>query len=300
MTAVKVCAAGLALALAACGSGRNSGPDADPRTLSLLDLVDAYEAGEISRATFRQELALRPGANIGGEFPATISENLLIKARGGEPYVMSGDVTVEAGSVLVINAGVEIVMANGVGLVVEGRLYTMGASDAPIAFRAEAMSRYREVALRSGPNQSISTIFDGGERDLVVEHGAGTRTRVEECTFERWSEVAVDFPNSSGLWITGSQFGTGTQPSEISGETIRARGSGFIQIENSHFGRRFGYSDVMDLQDCDGRADEWPIIIGNRFDGGEDDGVDLDGCSAYVVGNYFRDFRKRYNQSRLS
>lgn len=33
------------------------------------------------------------------------------------------------------------------------------------------------------------------------------------------------------------------------------------------------------------------MVVGNTFDGGEDDGVDLDNCSAIVIGNHLRNFR---------
>ncbi len=275
----------VALLLGAC----DAGPGArEPRPLTTLEqLVEQYEAGIITRDEFRAGLDELEPADLPSSLVDPIEVSTLLGARD-EPYRIDGPLTVGPDAILVVQEGAEIILGNDVDFTIEGRLYAVGTDATPILFRAEDGSRYGDIVLAGGPNQIVHGRFRRGSRELFVSHRFGLRTLVESCTFDEWNDLAIGQLTSSGLHVLRSSFGLDTPMGGISGETIRTRSSGLIIIEESEFGYRRGYSDVLDLQNCD--RDEWPIIIHNRFDGGEDDAIDLDTCSAFVVGNRISNF----------
>ncbi len=277
------------LLLCACFSAVVGCGDNMDRPRSTLDeLVDDYESGATTRDEFRTEIAAMDGAALPSELTDDFTVTTLLEARE-EPYRIDADLTVEAGAILVVEAGTEIILGADVNLTIAGRLYAVGSEDATIYIHAEAGEYFGEIRLQSGPNQLVWVELDRGNRLLESDHGFDTRTLVESTRFDTWKDLAVAQVNSSGLHVLRSQFGYQTDEAEVSGETVRTRGSGEIIIEECEFNYRRGYRDVLDLQDC--VAGYWPIILHNRFDGGEDDGVDLDSCSALVIGNHIRNFR---------
>jgi len=285
-----------ALAVGACGSGGQEVADAAADTTpdativpppDLEQLVEDYENQLISRDEFRAGIALIPDTDRPSTLSGSIDETTLLKLRA-QPYQVEADLSVAEDVILVIEPGVELVFAFGVSLNVNGRLYAIGSDSSTVVFRAGPGDFYNAIVLHSGPNQLVSVEFDRGNRNLVAAHPFDTHTLVESARFDAWVDIAVDQVASSGLHILRADFGYQTDPADVSGETIRSRNSGVITIEESTFNYRRGYRDVIDLQDC--VADYWPVIIHNRFDGGEDDAVDLDACSAFVIGNHIRDF----------
>ena len=178
------------------------------------------------------------------------------------------------GATLVLAPGSQLSLSDGVSIEILGRLYAVGTELEPIAIGAPASERYLEIAVRAGPNQIVNAAISSAVRGLAVSHQTEATTLVESVSFDSWQDVAIREQDSSGLTVTNSRFGFETPDAEVSGETIRSLGSGGIVIRDSEFSYRRGYRDVLDLQDCD--PNDWPIVIGNRFDGGEDDAVDLD------------------------
>jgi hypothetical protein len=151
-----------------------------------------------------------------------------------------------------------------------------------------------------------------GRKLVSVSHNRSSRTLIEETRFDHWGKLAIehrvtnplhlvrwllkipvdrtaDSPRGGGLKVVRSRFGLNTPADMVSGETIRARFTDGLVIAESEFGIRRGYNDAINLTDC--LQDSWPEIIGNRFEGGQDDAIDLDSCSSFVVGNLIRGFR---------
>ena len=266
--------------LAACGS------DSPPRT-ALDDLVDDYEDGVISRDEFRDAIAAYEDNALPLQLVDDFAETTLLKPRGA-PYTIGADLSVSRGAILVIQGGVEIVLGPDVNLNVNGRIYAVGAQDNTVLIRAEAPGRYGQIGINGGPNQLVWVELDRGTRSIDVRHSFDTHTLVESARFDAWGDLAIAQVGSSNLHVLRSQFGYQTAEEDVAGETVRTRQSGVIIIEESTFNYRRGYRDVLDLQDC--VEGYWPVIIHNRFDGGEDDAVDLDSCSAFVIGNRISNF----------
>lgn len=252
---------------------------------ALLPLVDAYETGALDGPALLACLRALP-AEAPPPLGGTLPHDTLI--RGG-PWRLEGDLTVPPGTVLAVEAGATVVLPEGAALRVDGRLYAVGAPGAPVTFAAAPGERYAAVELRGGPGALLHAGLERGERLLVLTHPPDTHTRIEDARFDTWGDVAIDLAGTAGLTVRRTRFGLQTALDDALGETIRARRSGHVLIEGNVFGRRIGYRDAIDLQDC--REGPWPEIVGNRFEGGEDDAIDLDRCSAFVIGNHIRDFR---------
>ena len=270
-----------AIALSACGET----PAAPDPPTDLEQLVNDYEDGVISREDYIGAIAMFEDDGGPGELSGTLSASRLLSARP-DPYVIAGDLQIASRAILVVEQGADIRIADGVTVDVQGRLYAVGPDDDPISVFAAGGERYTEIILAGGPNQLVSVRLSRGVRNVTATHPFDTRTLIEGAAFDSWDDVAIAQNGSSGMRVVRSRFGFDTPDAEVRGETVRTRNSGVISIESCEFSYRVGYSDVLDLQDCD--PELWPIVIGNRFDGGEDDAVDLDNCSAFVIGNHIR------------
>ena len=268
----------------ACGSSESSPPT------ELDKLVEDYEDGVITRDEFRAALDALPDSELPSALPTEIGATTLLKART-EPYTVAADLTVSSGAILVIQEGAELVLAADVNVFVQGRLYAVGTELAPVKIGAADPDHYGEIELQRAPNQLVHVQFDRPDRALDIRHSEDDRTLIESCRFNAWLDVAVSIVDSGNIHIYRSSFGFETEELDIAGETVRARRNGVITIEESEFAQRFGYRDVLDLQDCNEGV--YSIIVHNRFDGGEDDAVDLDGCSAFVIGNRISNFAPR-------
>src|SRR5262249_54015403 len=107
----------------------------------------------------------------------------------------------------------------------------------------------------------------------------------------RWSnttKTALEVLHPT-LVVTNSQF-----PSAVDDETVHGSGlTGQEQfvLRGNTFGTTTGYSDVIDFT---GGKRSGPIlqVIDNKFLGGSDDALDLDGTDAYIAGNLFEKFHK--------
>lgn len=280
---------------AGCGDNNNSlcpdgaqMPDGAIDPLSLREVVNRYESGELTRDEYLSAIADYEDDGQSSLLSGTLCGARLLFARA-EPYTVSADFVVDSESLLVIEQGAKVLIGEDVTVDIMGQFYAVAPEDNPIAITAPEGTFYKELLLHGGPNQIVSVDMSRALRTVHVAHPDSTHTLIENTEFDSWIDLAIAQNNSSGLHILDSRFGFNTPDEEVSGESIRTRSSGSIIIENSTFGYRTGYRDVIDLQDCDPLR--WPVVIGNRFEGGEDDAIDLDNCSAYVIGNHIRNFR---------
>lgn len=275
------------------GCGDNVGAAVDPGDGvppdQLEALIDDYQDGVITRDQLRDALGAIPDSGRSIEVSGTIAVSTLLSARD-TPYLVSSDLDVAAGAILVLAPGAALTIATDVNVDIAGRFYAVGDADSTVVIDSPADATYYDTfALRGGPNQIFDAEIEGGRRSLYLAHPADTTTLVEDCRFDEWSSAAVAGMDSGGITIRRSRFGYDTPEADVLGESIRIWSSGATLIEDNEFSYRRGYRDVIDLQEC--VEDSWPVVRHNRFDGGEDDAVDLDGCSAFVIGNYIHDFR---------
>jgi parallel beta-helix repeat protein len=279
-------AASLFLAL---GCGDDLRPEQASRIDALEALVEAYESGAITRDTYRARIAEFPDdPELDPVLPRLIEFTTLLTARG-EPYRITAGMEVDPRAILVVEEGAEIAIDDAVNIDVNGRMYAIGSEEATIFIHGADGGRYDTWFLHGGPNQLVYVEIEGGDNNLYVDHPFESHTLVESARFDRWLSLAIGQRESSNLTIRKSRFGYQTPADDELAETVRTRNAGVIWIEENEFAHRRGYRDVLDLEEC--VEGYWPVVIHNRFDGGEDDAVDLDGCSAFVIGNYIHNFR---------
>lgn len=278
-----------AVLVLAVGCGDDLDPAGPGRIDALEALVEAYESGAISRSTFRARIAEFPDdPELGPVLPRLIPVTTLLTARA-EPYRITAGMEVDPAAILVVEEGAEIAVDDGVSVDVNGRMYAIGSEEATVVIRGADGARYDIWYLHGGPNQLVHVEIEGGDKNLYVDHPFETHTLVESARFDRWRSLAIGQLESSNLHVLRSRFGYDTPAGDELAETIRSRNAGVIVIEECEFAHRTGYRDVLDLEEC--VEGYWPVVLHNRFDGGEDDAIDLDGCSAFVIGNYIHGFR---------
>ena len=280
----------LALA-AACGD--NVGEEVDPGDgvppAELEALIDDYEDGVITRAELTDALSAFPDSGRSAALGDTIAVSTLLSARESS-YTITSDLVVEGGAILVLAPGAKVTISADVNVTIAGRFYAAGTPDAPAVIDSPANGVFYDTfALESGPNQIFDAVVEGGKRSIYLAHPDDTRTLIEDTRFDEWSSGGVVGMSSGNIVVRRSRFGYETPEEDVLGESIRIWSSGATLIEDNEFSYRRGYRDVIDLQEC--VEGSWPVVRHNRFDGGEDDAVDLDGCSAFVIGNYIHDFR---------
>ena len=287
------CLTWCALLAVAAACGDNMSEPVDPGDgvppAELEALIDDYEEGVITRAELTDALSAYPDSGRSAALGDFIGTSTLLSARD-TTYTITTDFDVASDAILVLAPGARVTISADVNVTVAGRFYAAGTPDAPAVIDSPANGVYYDTfALESGPNQIFDAVVEGGRRSIYLAHPDDTRTLIEDTRFDEWSSGAVVGMSSGGITVRRSRFGYETPEADVLGESIRIWSSSTTLIEDNDFSYRRGYRDVIDLQEC--VEGSWPIVRHNRFDGGEDDAIDLDGCSAFVIGNYIHDFR---------
>lgn len=224
------------------------------------------------------------GGTLGGEVTLSPAES---------PWLVTSTVTVPAGSTLVIEAGVRVEFAEGSGLVVDGgRLVAEGTETLPIIFSRPAADDHQWDGFRF-----VDTYEDNRLRHFTMEYGDD---RDESITVDR-SRLTISFgswPTTQETMIEMDEPAVLIEDSDIpgisSGEVIHGENlvaPGYLILRRNVFGKASNGGDVLDFSGAEAPG---PIlhIIDNVFQGGDDDGLDLDGTDAFVSGNVFMNFRK--------
>ena len=206
------------------------------------------------------------------------------------PVTLNDDLVIPEGITLRIAAGTTVEFNQGAGLVVKGRLLIEGEPTRRVYLtrnRHETM-RWRGIRFEGSmeANQIAHATLEWSESPGIVL--SGSRADVVGL---KWIGAYSSFVRSdySSLRISSSYFPDVTQGEPISGVGIPD--NGYWIIDNCYFGKTTGYADVIDF--TGGKLPgPVPLFLNNRFAGGSDDGLDLDGSDAYIEGNVFMDFHK--------
>jgi hypothetical protein len=209
------------------------------------------------------------------------------------PWTVDSTVTVPAGITLSVDAGVRVEFDNGTGIVVDGgRMIADGTELSPILFgRASGAShRWDGFVFEDSLEDNRLTHFSMEHGDdvghsievtrakLTIQFGAWPTT---EETMIEMDEPSVIIEHSAIPGISGGEV--------VHGKDLVA--PGYLILRGNTFGKASNGGDVIDFTGAEAPG---PVlqILDNIFEGGDDDGLDLDGTDAYVAGNLFMDFRK--------
>jgi hypothetical protein len=216
----------------------------------------------------------------------TIASSIALAAAAG-PYLVSSNVTVNAGVTLTIEPGTTLYFAPGTTLTVNGRLLAEGTADQRIRFTRQpgTPGTWGGVRFNNSLVENRITWADvefATTGDLIV--ATGSTLLVDHVVFSGTTRTVIELSNSSAL-IRNSVF-----PSIVDNETIHGNGmpaNGYVIIEGNYFGTTTGYSDIIDFT---GGKRPGPIlqVLNNFFSGGSDDALDLDGTDAHIEGNIFQ------------
>ena len=241
--------------------------------VSATVLVEAVDAGGAPVASLG--LKVIRARSLGGE----IASETTLGSSGG-PVVVTGRVSVPAGSRLDIQAGCEILLGPGAGFDVEGEIRADGSPGSPIIFTrlpcganwgsfefddavGQSIFRFCEWSFGTGSPGCLSLTDSDLElescaiRDIDGEgvHSTGGKSRIRRCLMERTNEaLSLD-----------------------SGDTV---------VEFCTVRDVIGDSDLID---SNGSTDPPVRFSYNVIHGTEDDGIDLDRGNAIIEGNIIYD-----------
>ena len=236
--------------------------------------------------------------NSGGTSVAggTLASSASWMAAGG-PYRITGSLAIPSGVTLTIQAGTTVYLDSGVNLTVAngGRILAEGSEYAPIHFtRVPGMSvSWGGIVVNGGPGSPETRIahahieFNG---TTAIHSTLGT-VFLDHLTFGTTAYPYVSLDGSSFM-VSDCYFpapATAFEPAHGSGG-VKSGGRG-VFLRN-YFGPVNGYSDVIDF--TGGNRPGQPVVqfINNVFTGSGDDILDLDGTDAWVEGNIFMHVHK--------
>lgn len=220
-----------------------------------------------------------------------IAADAVWTAAGG-PYLISGNLTVNDGVTLTIEAGTTLYLGPGVNLTVAdgGRLIAEGTETAPIRFGTApgTTASWGGLIIRGAsgsPESRIAHAHFEGNGTTCIQVAGGTLD-LDHATFGTTGHPYLALDESSFV-ISHCHFPPTTAAFEPLHGTggIKAGGHGIVR--DSYFGSSLGYSDILDF--TGGNRPGQPIIqfYNNVFVGSTDDILDLDGTDAWIEGNIF-------------
>lgn len=239
-------------------------------------------------------------------------EQLRIRVfRGGEPEILySGELTedtvwssaaspirvetdliIPAGVTLTILPGTSVEFMQGAGMIVRGQLKALGTEGQRIYFSAQRLVAQRWGGLKFENTMEQNELHYVTFEWALVKAGIHLDQSRLEIQGGRWVGAYSSFIVSlySSLHLVDCVF-----PDVTNGEPIAGIGipeGGYWIVEDCVLGRTTGYADVIDF--TGGKLPgPVPQFLNNRFLGGSDDGLDLDGGDGYVEGNFFMNFQK--------
>jgi hypothetical protein len=286
-----------------------------PATVTVAIEVDGQAADWVaSEARWQAKAALQPGLNRllvralnaeGGEVARQfadvwhgdmpvrpLGQRLTRSARWttSQPLLVAKPLVVPPGVTLTVDPGATVCFGPEGRLLVEGRLLAEGNALRRIQFirapgtimawggigfsGSEADNRIAHVDFHHTGSYALAVT----NSTVTLDHVQWHSTRTNLIWFEDASLTVRDceFPNLS-------------HSEHVRGIGIRTGGE--LMFARNRFGRTTGYNDIFDVS---GASRPGPILelYDNKFLGGSDDGLDLDGMDAHLEGNTFRGFHK--------
>lgn len=230
----------------------------------------------------------------------TIATDTTWTAADG-PYQLAGNVTVPVGVTLTIQPGTTVFFDAAASLTVNGRIVAEGTQYQQIRFASTpgaAVWSGLQIVNTMQDNRLSYTVLEYGQTDngmLGVDHSNAT---IDHCYFDHSERRRIRFQYSS-IIVRNSIFtdifpGTGGPSTDNMSEQIwggHAPTGGHVIIEGNTFGRSKGHNDACDIDGGTYPTEPVMVFRNNRFLGGGDDAMDLEG-DALIEGNIFTHFHR--------
>ncbi|MEE2947065.1 MAG: CotH kinase family protein [Verrucomicrobiota bacterium] len=286
-----------------------------PATVTVTVEVEGQTADWVpSEARWHAKIALRRGLNRllvraldagGGEVDRQFADvwhgEVPIRPLGqrltrssrwtaNQPLLVTKPLVVPPGITLTVDPGATVCFGREGRLLIEGQLLAEGDALRRIQFlRAPGTTGSWGGIGFSGSttdNRLAHVDFhDTGSYSLAVTNSAVTLDHVQ------WhnTRTNVIWFQDASLTVRDCEFPKLSHSEHVRGIGIRAGGE--LMFARNRFGRTTGYNDIFDVS---GGSRPGPILelYDNKFLGGSDDGLDLDGMDAHLEGNTFWGFHK--------
>lgn len=268
--------------LAAAWSSSVALPEPAPGGIDVtIEAIDA--AGFVFETQTVTILSLpRQPASVSGAIEGTTR----LTAAGG-PYVLEGDLTVPAGSVLLVDPGTLIFGRGGASVIVRGEIRALGTEEEPILFRPwSCADRIGGIAMDGTGTAAGSPVQHLRSCDFQYAGApsgyAGcvapvrSKLRAEGCSFRNIASNVIDGTNAR-VEVLGCLF-------ERIAEGVHCTRS-TVTILDSTFRGMVGDKDAIDF-DYDGT--ERSRIERCLIEDGSDDGIDLQEATVDIRDNVIR------------
>jgi len=248
---------------------------------SVVRALDA-DGNEIGRTT--RDVWYNDGSVV--DVPSSLPAGTTTWTAADGPYRVTGNLTIPSGATLVIKPGTTVFFDSGTYMTVGGTLDARGTPNGHIrltvtpggtnwgGLRFSGGAQVSEIAYADIDYTSGSDAIDA----------SGTAVHMDHLTFDHagggyyldWHDASIILTNSVLPFIASHELF----------HFLGFPASGYALVQGNYFGGTSGYNDVIDFT---GGQRPGPIaqFIGNVFDGGGDDCLDLDAADAYVAGNVF-------------
>ena len=225
-----------------------------------------------------------PGCQSG-----TIAENTTW-LRADSPFLVCGHLTIASSATLTIEPGVVVQFESGVGLTIldGGRLLAEGTETNRIRFTgATGQTRWNGILVNGSvgsPETSIA-YADFELNGTTAIHSFGGTVFLDHLDFLASDRSCISLDYSSFV-VSHCHFPMATAPFEPAHGTGGIKSGGHGIFRRNYFGGALGYNDAVDFT---GGQRGGPIVhfINNVIGTSQDDGLDLDGCDAWLEGNIF-------------
>ena len=194
------------------------------------------------------------------------------------PFEVAGDLVISPEMSLTVEAGVELLMADDVNIIVQGTLNIQGSEDNPVVIHAANSSRWGAIVFDNAVGEStiqhalIRDASHGSDALLypAAVSGVNSDFTVENVSFEE--NIQGILSTGGNITIRGCVF-----DSSNSDEPINIK-DGWALVEGCCF------YDVQEQDAIDFDGVSGGIIKGNQIYGSNDDGIDIgDGCTNILI-----------------
>ncbi len=214
------------------------------------------------------------------------------------PFRVNQRLTVPPGVTLTVTPGTSIQFAPGASVLVQGRLLAEGTPQRRIEWLRHPRlgGLWNGLGFDGATNESRIAFADFRSTQRAVIQTTNSTLRLEGLAWPG-HQANVLLSYNSSLTVRGCEFPTMVFDEAVQGDGMPA--GGHVVFEGNTFGSTIGYADIVDFSGGQ-RPGPIPQFLNNVFNGGSDDGLDLDGTDAHIEGNVFRHFHKNHGETSVS